>query len=68
MQLEESFSSSVAVPIMAWQRFADLVGMDRGIIRGMCDRGYLPVKRIGRHRFVNLAQLTAECLSSLGED
>jgi hypothetical protein len=56
--------ASVSIPIMAWRRFADCVGMDQEIIRGMCEKGHLPVVRIGKHRFVNLVLLSQKCLQS----
>ena len=52
----------IAVPVMTKERFAELVGVEVGVVRGMLDRGYLPTIKIGRHRFVNVAALQARCL------
>jgi hypothetical protein len=49
------------VPVMTWRRFADLAGIDYGVARGMCERGQLPVLRIGKHRFINLVELSNRC-------
>lgn len=52
----------MAVPVMTKERFAELVGVEVGVVRGMLDRGYLPAIKIGRHRFVNVALLQKQCL------
>jgi hypothetical protein len=51
------------VPVMHWRYFAQQVGVEEGVIRGLCEKGHLPVIHFGRHRFINLARLTAECLA-----
>jgi hypothetical protein len=57
-----SLALLVQVPVMTKERFAELVGVEVGVIRGMLDRGYLPSKKIGRHRFINVALLQVQCL------
>ncbi len=52
----------IQVPVMSKERFAKLVGVEVGVIRGMLDRGYLPAIKIGRHRFVNVAALASRCV------
>ncbi|HEX7029297.1 MAG TPA: hypothetical protein VF254_01785 [Gammaproteobacteria bacterium] len=53
----------MAVPVMTKERFARLVGVEVGVVRGMLDRRHLPAIKIGRHRFVNVAVLRARCLA-----
>ena len=53
----------MSVPVMTKERFAELAGVEVGVIRGMLDRGYLPAIKIGRHRFVNVAALQMRCLA-----
>lgn len=57
------FALPFSVPIMTKERFAELAGLEVGVVRGMLDRGYLPAMKIGRHRFVNVAALQARCLA-----
>ncbi|MBW3566852.1 MAG: hypothetical protein KY410_02650 [Proteobacteria bacterium] len=57
-----AFALLLAVPIMTKERFAQLVGVEVGVVRGMMDREYLPTVKIGRHRLVNVAALQARCL------
>lgn len=52
-----------SIPVMTKERFAELVGVEVGVVRGMLDRGHLPAVKIGRHRFVNVALLQAQCLA-----
>ena len=52
----------LAVPVMTKERFARLVGVEVGVVRGMLDRGYLPAIKLGRHRFVNVAAMQKRCL------
>ena len=54
-------SQPAQVPVMSAERFADLVGMKPGVIKGWCDRGHIPTLLIGRHRMVNIAALTQQC-------
>lgn len=53
----------VMTPVMTKERFAELVGVEVGVVRGMLDRGHLPSIKIGRHRLINVAVLQAQCLA-----
>lgn len=55
------------VPIMHWRQFAHMVGLEEGVIRGLCDKGHLPSITLGKNRFINLAKLTQQCLAE-GDD
>src|SRR5690606_40716640 len=57
------FALLSAVPVMTKERFAELVGVEVGVVRGMLDRSHLPSVKIGRHRFVNVAALHWRCLA-----
>ena len=52
----------VMTPVMTKERFAALVGVEVGVVRGMLDRGHLPSIKIGRHRLINVAALQVVCL------
>jgi len=62
-----SLALLIAVPVMTKERFAELVGVEVGVVRGMLDRSYLPSIKIGRHRFINVAALQARCLAENSE-
>lgn len=51
-------------PVVTKERFAEISGLEVGVVRGMLDRGYLPSVKMGRHRLVNVAALQAGCLDA----
>lgn len=55
--MECSGTSAIAFPVVTKERFAELSGLEVGVVRGMIDRGYLPTVKIGRHRMINLDAL-----------
>ena len=63
-QLLASSSAVPSVPLMAVERFAELVGVTPDVVRGWVDRGYLPTQKIGRYRLINIAVLTREALQN----
>lgn len=52
----------VFAPLATKERFAELTGLEVGVVRGMMDRGYLPTVKVGRHRLINIAAVHAACL------
>ena len=48
-----------SIPVMTKERFAELVGVEVGVIRGMLDRGHVPG--------INVAALAARCLADDAE-
>lgn len=54
------------IPIMHWRKFAEVVGLDEGVLRGMCEKDYIPSIVLGKHRFINLVKLTQLCLEKGG--
>lgn len=57
-----------SVPVMHWRLFAELVGVEEGVMRGMCEKGHVPIVQIGKHRFINLAKLHADCMTAPDRD
>ena len=51
------------VPLATYERFAMLSGLTADAVRGMVDRGYLPTKKVGKRRMVNLLRLVQDCAS-----
>lgn len=47
----------VMVPYMSKARFAELVGVDVGVVDAWVDRRYLPTRLVGKYRLINLALL-----------
>lgn len=67
MESPLNVTSQASVPVMEREKFSNLIGVDLGVVNGWIDRGYLPTIKIGKHRLVNLALLTKECLEKEGE-
>ena len=63
-QILNSVHVVAPVPVMAFERFAELVGVSVDVVRGWIDKGYIPTVKIGRHRLINVAVLTRESLMS----
>ena len=49
-------------PIVTKEWFSSVSGLRIDQVRGMMANGYLPTLKIGKHRMINMALLTRECL------
>lgn len=58
----ESKSSAQSAPLVTKALFSTMSGLSEEILRGMIERGHLPSMKIGKHRMINVALLTKECL------
>jgi len=50
------------IPLMSIDRFSELVGVSKGVLRGNIDKGYIPTKTVGRRRMVNLSKLNHDLI------
>ncbi len=57
-------SASLGGPVVTKGFFAECSGLRVDQVRGMISNGYLPTIKIGKHRLINLALLTQECLDA----
>ena len=57
-----------SVPIMNKKRFAELTGFSEGIVEGWLDRSKIPTMKVGKHKAVNVALITQQCLRNLPLD
>ena len=62
MEPQLDLSQLPNVPVMSRERFAELAGIEIGVLNGWISRGYLPVIEFGRYRLVNIALLTKMAL------
>ncbi len=51
----ELTAQALALPLISPERFAQLVGVEHGVIRGWMQRGYVPTYSIGKYTLINLA-------------
>lgn len=62
MELQTDLSQLPNVPVMTRERFAELAGVEIGVLNGWIAKGYMPVIEFGKYRLVNLALLTKYAL------
>lgn len=62
MEPQVDLSQFPNVPLMARERFAELAGVEVGVLNSWIARGYIPVFEVGRYRLVNIALLTKMAL------
>lgn len=62
MEPQLDLSQLPNVPVMTRERFADLSGIEVGVLNGWINKGYMPVMEFGKYRLVNLALLTKMAL------
>ena len=55
------------VPVVTRERFAQFSGLGEEVVRGMCDRGYLPTVKLGKYSLINLAALFRQCSDNENE-
>lgn len=54
---------SIDSPVVTAEKFAESVGLAPEVIRGMVERKQIPSRKFGKRRLVNVAAITADCLS-----
>lgn len=57
-----SLPVAIDVPIMDQEAFSKKIGISQDTVRGMVETDKLPSIKIGKRRFVNIAELTSRCL------
>lgn len=62
MENEQKKALQATTPIVTKARFSEMSGLTEETLRGMIERGHLPTLKIGKHRMINVALLTQECL------
>jgi len=57
--LEQTASQLFFIPFMTPDKFAESIGLSKGVVGGWIDQGYLPTAKIGRYRMINMVVLVA---------
>lgn len=55
--LEQATSQLFFIPFMTPDKFAEAIGLTKGVVGGWIDQGYLPTAKIGRYRMINMVLL-----------
>lgn len=62
MENEHKAAIPGTTPIVTKAKFSEMSGLTEETLRGMIERGHLPTLKVGKHRMINVALLTKECL------
>ena len=54
--------------IVTAEKYAELVGLPIGVVRGQLDRRQLPVYKVGKRRFINLIKLRLDVAIQMNPD
>lgn len=52
-------------PMCTKERFAELTGLEVGVVRGLIEKGHLPSVKVGKYRLINMALLSDELLKEV---
>ena len=55
-------ATSLIVPVISCSRFAEMIGIEEGVVRGWIGKGYIPTYSIGKYTLINLALLNRMAL------
>lgn len=66
MQSSTTVQLKLDSPLMCKKEFAQKLQLSEETVRGLIQTKQLPTKKVGRYRLINMAALTAECLSDAG--
>jgi excisionase family DNA binding protein len=58
---------AIETPVMTKEMFARKVGLSEETIRGMIYAKTLPTVKRGKHRLINIAALTTECIEGANQ-
>jgi len=62
MESDQKMNIPASAPVVTKARFSEMSGLTEETLRGMIERGHLPTLKVGKHRMINVALLTKECL------
>jgi len=57
--LEQTASQLFFIPFMTPEKFAEAIGLSKGVVGGWIDQGYIPTAKVGRYRMINMVVLVA---------
>ena len=54
--------TTVTLPVISCSRFAEMIGIEEGVVRGWIGKGYIPTYSVGKYTLINLALLNRMAL------
>lgn len=55
-------ATTLTLPVISRSRFAEVIGIEEGVVQGWIARGYIPTYTIGKYTLINLALLNRMAL------
>jgi len=52
---------ALTLPVLSRARFAELIGVDEGVVLGWVNKGYLSTVKLGKYSLINLEALRQSC-------
>ena len=49
--------TTMTLPVISRSRFAQMIGIDEGVVQGWIAKGYIPTYSVGKYTLINLALL-----------
>lgn len=49
--------TTLTLPVISRSRFAEMIGIDEGVVQGWISKGYIPTYTVGKYTLINLALL-----------
>ena len=56
-----SLVQAINLPVLSRARFAELIGVDEGVVLGWVNKGYLSTVKLGKYSLINLEALRQSC-------
>lgn len=56
-----SVAQAINLPVLSRARFAELIGVDEGVVLGWVNKGYLSTVKLGKYSLINLEALRQSC-------
>lgn len=61
---QQSVVIQIDSPVWTQEKYVEKTGLVEGVVRGHVDKKLVPTIKIGRHRMINMALLTKQCLEA----
>lgn len=49
--------TTMTLPVISRSRFAEMIGIEEGVVQGWIAKGYIPTYSVGKYTLINLALL-----------
>lgn len=54
--------TTMTLPVISRSRFAEMIGIEEGVVQGWIAKGYIPTYSVGKYTLINLSLLNKMAL------